>query len=452
MNKNFISLLFAARKARRNKAFLQKVQRERLSQIVAYARKNSGFYSQYYDRVPGIVTDVTVLPVTEKKMLMAKFNDWCTDGSVTVEIARQFANAPELIGEKFRGKYTLATTSGTSGFPGMFLLDEFSMKVTNAMALRMLSSWLNISDVLQIAKGKARLAMVMATGGHFASAIAASRLSKTRGEEFLALSAHRPIEELVQKLNEFQPVILAPYASMAALLASEQEARKLHINPVITVLSAEGLAEGEYKRIAKAFNSKVHNSYAATECPFFSYSCNEGWLHVNNDWVLFEAVDANHRPVAPGEESYTVLITNLANRIQPILRYDLGDSILLRPDPCPCGNMLPAIRVKGRSSDVLTFPRGNEKVSILPLAFSILVDHIPGIIKVQIVQTSTNLLRVRAIYEDGIDKDHVWEQVYRTISSLLADRGLKDVKIERANEPPEQTSGGKYRVVIPLRG
>ena len=34
---------------------------------------------------------------------------------------------------------------------------------------------------------------------------------------------------------------------------------------------------------------------------------------------------------------------------------------------------------------------------------------------------------------------------------LLAKHGLDHVTIERADEPPEQSPGGKYRTVIPLR-
>ena len=44
--------------------------------------------------------------------------------------------------------------------------------------------------------------------------------------------------------------------------------------------------------------------------------------------------------------------STLANRVQPILRYDLGDSILQRPSPCPCGDPLPAMRVQGRTATV----------------------------------------------------------------------------------------------------
>jgi len=44
----------------------------------------------------------------------------------------------------------------------------------------------------------------------------------------------------------------------------------------------------------------VGNSYAATECPFLSYGCQEGWLHVNTDWTILEPVDADHQPSRPG--------------------------------------------------------------------------------------------------------------------------------------------------------
>jgi phenylacetate-coenzyme A ligase PaaK-like adenylate-forming protein len=142
-------------------------------------------------------------------------------------------------------------------------------------------------------------------------------------------------------------------------------------------------------------------------------------------------------------------LSNLANRVQPILRYDLGDSILLRPDPCPCGNPLPAIRVRGRSADVLTFPtEGGERVSIPPLALE--VDHIPGVELLQIVQTTPTSLRVRLRSAANADPDRVWQVVRAAIVQLLAEHRLNHVTVERAEEPPEQSTGGKYRTVIPL--
>lgn len=454
MSERLLPLVLDASTARRRgRTALERRRRTRLAEMVAFARARSTYYGELYRGLPVQVEDPTLLPVTSKQALMPRFDDWVTDREVDLERVRAFAGDPDLIGERFGGRYTLATTSGTTGTPGIFLLDDRAMAVTNALALRMLSAWHGLGDVVRILAGGGRMAMVMATGGHFASAVAAARLQKSRwGRTALQmLSAQTPTAELVARLNAFRPAILAPYASMGALLASEQEAGRLRIRPVLVVLSAEGLALGEYDRIARAFNARVRHSYAATECTFLSYSCEQQWLHVNADWAMLEPVDADYRPVPPGQQSHTVLLSNLANRVQPILRYDLGDSVLQRPDPCPCGDPLPAIRVQGRSADVLTFPaEDGRRVPIAPLAFGILADQTPGVELFQIVQTAPTSLRVRLRLEAGAEPDRVWEVLRSAVTRLLAEHGLGHVAVERGEEPPERSSGGKVRKVIPL--
>jgi phenylacetate-CoA ligase len=257
------------------------------------------YYRELYQRLPQLVEDVTLLPVTTKNSFMARFNEWTTDREATLEKVRAFVDNPDLIGQRFLDKYTIATTSGTSGTRGIFLLDDRSISVSDALAFRMLSSWLTAGDVLRIIFGGGRVAMVNAMGGHFASAIAATRLQRRRGGRVRVFPVNMPLPEMVAGLNAFRPILLASYASLGALLASEQEAGRLNIKPVLVVLSAEGLAQPEYGRIAKAFNAKVRHGYVATECPFLSYSCEHGWLHVNTDWVIFEPVDAHYGPWRP---------------------------------------------------------------------------------------------------------------------------------------------------------
>ena len=450
MSESLLWLVIDSRRARKlGSAAIMQRQRERLAEMVAFARANSPYYRELYRDLPEQVDDLTLLPVTSKKKLMARFDDWATDREVTIEKVRAFVGNLDLIGERFLGKYTVATTSGTTGTPGIFLLDDRALAVTNALGLRMVSAWLGVGDVIRIVARGGRTAMVCATGGHYAEAIAAARLRRRLGERVLAFSAHTPLPEMVADLNRFRPAILAPYASIGALLAGEQEAGRLHINPVLVVLVAEGLPAGGYDRIGKAFNVKVHHSYAATECMFISYNCDRGWLHVNSDWVVLEPVDAEYRPVPTGEQSHTALISNLANRVQPILRYDIGDRILERPDPCPCGNLLPAIRVQGRTADMLTFSTEHgEQVSLPALMFEI-VDA-PGVELFQIVQTTPTSLRVRLRVATGANPDRVWQAVHAEITRLLTERKLDHVTVERAEEPPEQSSGGKYRAIIPL--
>ena len=232
------------------------------------------------------------------------------------------------------------------------------------------------------------------------------------------------------------------------LLASEQEAGRLQIEPILVLPIAEGLADSEYDRLASVFNAKVRTSYAATECPFLSYSCAEKWLHINSDWVVVEAVDGDYKPVPPGEQSHTVLISNLANRVQPIIRYDLGDRVIERGEPCSCGNPLPAIRVEGRTADVLNFPTAGGEIVRIP-ALALEVIQVPGIELAQIVQSSPSILRVRLKTASGSDPEDVWKMVYGTVKESLLQHKLENVQIERAQEPPEQSSGGKYRTVIP---
>ncbi len=418
--------------------------------MVAFAREHSPFYRELYRDLPDCIEDPSGLPVADKKMLMARFDDWCTDRNVTLEAAETVVDDPARIGERFLGKYTLYTTSGTTGRRGIFLADDRTMAVVTAMMLRWIGGWLSARDVVKIIARRGRLAMVMATGGHFASAVAAARLKRGRGKRVEVLSAHMPMTELVARLNRFQPAMLAPYASMAALLADEQEAGRLDIHPMLLALSAEGLPQAEYGRIARVFGAKVGNSYAASECMFMSAMCREGWLHVNADWVAFEAVDADHRPVAPGEPSHTILISNLANRVQPILRYDLGDSVVQRPDPCTCGNPMPAIRVQGRSADVLTFRTPRGEVRVPPLALSQPIEAVRGITFFQIAQTAPESLELRLLVAPTANSDAVWGEAEAGLRKVLAGHALEHVALARGGEPPEQGGGGKFREVVPL--
>ena len=450
-----MALLLDARRARRRGgADLERRRRARLAALVAHARAHSPYYRELYRELPARVDEPARLPITDKWRLMARFDDWVADREAPRERVRAFVDDPAMVGRRFLGRYTVATTSGTTGTRGLFLLDDRSLAVTNALALRMLGDWLAPRDLLAIARRGGRLAMVNATGGHFASAVAAAGLRRGggwRARRIGVFPAQAPLPELVAGLNRFRPAVVAAYAGVAALLAGEREAGRLRIDPALLVLSAEGLPAAEYGRIARAFGAKVRHSYAATECPFLSYSCAHGWLHVNGDWVVLEPVDAEYRPTPPGEQSHTVLVSNLANRAQPILRYDLGDSVVQRPDPCPCGNPLPAVRVEGRVADTLRFPGADGgQVGLAPLAFGTLLDRVPGVEGWQIVQAAPAHLRLRLRPAAGTDPDRAWRTAEAGLARLLAEHGLGHVAVERAVEPPEQSPGGKYRRIIPL--
>jgi hypothetical protein len=100
---------------------------------------------------------------------------------------------------------------------------------------------------------------------------------------------------------------------------------------------------------------------------------------VNADWILLEPVDEHYRAVPRGVPSHTALLTNLANRVQPLIRYDLGDSVTLLDRACECGSPLPSIRVEGRCDDVIALRNASsESVKLLPLAITTVLEDRPG--------------------------------------------------------------------------
>src|SRR5262249_44980425 len=159
--------------------------------------------------------------------------------------------------------------------------------------------------------------------------------------------------------------------------------------------------------------------YGASECMSIACSCPQGRLHVNADWVVLEPVDADYHPTPPGEPSHTVLLTNLANRVQPIIRYDLGDSVTL--DSCACGSVLPAIHVEGRCDDILSMRAADGTlVRLAPLALATVVEESIHNHRFQVVQTAEDeiALRIDAPYDS--ERHHEWNAARRALRNYLS--------------------------------
>ena len=189
------------------------------------------------------------------------------------------------------------------------------------------------------------------------------------------------------------------------------------------------------------------NPYACTEAGIVAGECEHGWQHVNADWIILEPVDADYRPTLPGERSETTLLTYLGNHLQPILRYDVGDRVLTRAEPCPCGSPLPAIQVEGRSSDVLVFrTSAGVAVPVLPLAITSAFDD-TRIGRYQLIQTAPDELSVRL--DDRVRADPAaWELVETSLRAFLDRQGLQAVRLRRDDALPAAAPGsGKFRQV-----
>jgi phenylacetate-CoA ligase len=68
-------------------------------------------------------------------------------------------------------------------------------------------------------------------------------------------------------------------------------------------------------------------------------------------------------------QNSSLLCTQIPPTTQPFIRYEMGDSITITPEPCACGSPLPSITVEGRNDDILRFTNlDGYCVPILPMA------------------------------------------------------------------------------------
>ena len=426
----------------------------RLAALVLHARTSSPFYRELYRGLPPGDVTLRDLPPVTKPRLMARFDDWVTDPDVTRTDLEAFVADPSLVGSRYRGRYFACTSSGTTGHPGLFVHDPAAVACYRAQGIRAVRSTVSAGVLPVLLRRGIRAAVVVGTGGHFAGAVwleSERRRSRGRRRAYRLFSVQQPLEVLVQALNDFDPALLVGYPSALELLAEEQDAGRLRIRPAVVESSGESL--GDQARLAASLGCAVHNVYAASEFSPIALDCPRGWLHVNSDWVILEPVEEDYRPTPPGTASHTVLLTNLANRVQPLIRYDLGDSVLAKPGPCECGNPLPAVRVAGRRDDVLHLDNAaGGTVSVLPLAITAPIDDAAGVHRCQLVQSGPAQLRVRLELESGAAADEVWQDVAAKLAGFLAGQGLANVELVRAAEAPEQTGpSGKFHQVIVRR-
>lgn len=431
-------------------------QRRRLATLVAHARARSPYYGRLYADLP-VSPELQDLPPTSKPEMMAAFDDWLTDRTISRSALETFVGDPALAGTPYREELFVCTTSGTTGHPGLFVHDQNAIAVFQAMVIARLDlDWFSALDWLRLVRRGLRWAAVVGTGGHFGG-MGWVEFQRHRNplmrRAYRVFSVQRPLAELVEALNAFDPGIITSYPSALELLAEEQAAGRLHVRPTAIEAGGETTSHEARARMSAIFRRPVREVYACSEFLSMAWDCAQGWLHVSSDWVILEPVDAELRPTPPGTPSHTVLLTSLADRLQPIIRYDLGDSILVRPDPCPCGSPFPAIRVEGRRDDVLKLTSADGRViSVLPLAISAALEAATGVHRSQLVQTGPSALRLRLEHEARVDGEAVWGNVVANLHAYLADQGLANVALVRAHEPPVQDPrSGKLRQVIAWR-
>lgn len=428
---------------------LLELQRERLLEIVAYARQHSPYFKEKYRDVPE-TPSLEDLPVTLRGELVKHFDDWVTDRAVKEDEVREFVSNFDNLIRPFLDRYVVMTTSGTTDAPLMMLRDKRHFAVNKALMTRRYLPGPFYKDLATLmAAGPPRIATIFSNAGFHSAYLSYLRMKERykaagKEEEIILLPIDTPLEEMVRRLNEFQPELIACYPSALVAMVPLRQEGVLNIHPKAIATSAEQLSEANRQLLVKTFGCPVLNNYCSTEGGEVAMSCPEGNIHVNIDWLILEPVDAENRPVPPGTLSDGVLLTNLANLIQPVIRYRLSDKVIWHDEPCSCGLHTPFIELEGRAEDALTFESKGRRATILAPVMLIASIDVEGCYTAQYVQKAADALEIRWTVKPGFDRTTVGENLKAYMQKVFQGNGI-EVRITLSDEPFIRTKAGKLR-------
>ena len=428
------------------------LQARRLKELVEYARKNSPFYQRLYRDVPESF-DLSDLPPTDKKTLMANWNGWVCDRELTLEQVEQFMADKRNIGGKLNGKYLVFTTSGSTGVPLVAACDGTANNVMGGISAR--RSFARREDMKAFIKRGGRSIGVFADDGFYlGNTSIRSRLRSMpwKKKQLAVSSALYPVPEIVRQLNQFQPAMLGGYPSNLELLIDEAKAGRLQISPVLIMTGGEYLSDDLRDRLAETFHCYVQTSYSCTEGGTVACECRHRHFHINDDWLIVEPGDAFGNPVPDGVLSDRLFLTNLYNYTQPFIRYEVTDRVIMHHEPCPCGNPSPWLELEGRTDDVTTFMEDEKEIRIAPLSLYAVLKEVHGIRRFQLLAYPGNKLELRMEEKNGEDRTKVFETAKMRLEEYLASQGIRHVAISMSEDLPQQDpNSGKFKHVVNMQ-
>jgi len=417
---------------------------ERLKELVNYARKHSPYFKELYHDVKDDFK-LTDLPPTNKTDLMKDYSAWVTDPEVTLEGALDYIYHNEDVQKKYLDKYTALTTSGTTGNPMPMIRDAYRNTIHGVLMQTRLMRNVDPNIMNPTINKIASYIVTEKNVSSYSSFLRTQKAYPGYEDNMIAVSLLDSVEANLDKIQEFQPDMITAYPSALGPVIKAQNNGRIRIAPKAIATSAELLTRNMYLSLKETFQCPVLNNYCSTEGGEAAMSCSEGYLHINDDWVIIEPVDKDGNPVKEGEWSEGILVTDLTNYVQPIIRYYMSDRIRIHTEPCACGSTFPVMEIRGRVGENLTV--GGK--DILGLSLIYILEKVKDVFHIQLVQTGETSFEVRMIPEKESERQTIFEKFKRNMLGFLQENGCTDVQITLSSEGLiPSAKGGKIKPII----
>jgi phenylacetate-coenzyme A ligase PaaK-like adenylate-forming protein len=418
-------------------------QRDGLRRLLAHAAERSPFHRR---RLAGVdvdrfeLADLATLPVMTKSEMMDDLADVYTDRRLSLALVEYALDATTTSPVPILDEYFALTSGGSSGRRGVFVLDHDAGLHFSASLLRPLAAQLIAMGGPP--PGGLPIAMIGAPCAVHATGCAPDLTDHPdMPVHFLGVPATLPLPEIVERLNQLDAPVLSGYPTMLARLAAERRAGRLRVSPLAVTSTSETLDSSLRSTISEGFGVPIVNMFGSTEGLVGTSAPDDEVLVFNSDVCITELVDENNVPVPAGVASAKVLVTNLSNRVQPLIRYELNDRFVQVPGTTDNGHL--HAMVQGRSDDVLRY----DGIDIHPIVVRSVLVHTPDVIDYQVRQTRRGI-DVAALGTPSLDVERVREHLIRALDAA----GLTNaqVTLQPVATLQRHSETGKLQRFVPL--
>ena len=403
---------------------LRELQFQRLRSLLLHAASHVPYYRRLFADIgfdPGRVgdlSDLARLPLLTKAAIRAHTDDLRADDALG--LARLH-------------------TGGSTGEPLIFHVGKERVSRDVAARWRATRWWgVDIGDPEIVVWGSP-----IELGAQDRLRALRDRALRTRLLPAFEMSEQR-LADYVRIIRKMRPVMLFGYPSVLARIARYADLTGQRMDDLgvrVAFATAERLYDDQRDSIALAFGCRVANGYGGRDAGFVAHECPAGGMHITAEDIIVEILDDQGKPVRPGL-SGEIVVTHLATRDFPFVRYRTGDMGVLDDGFCPCGRGLPLLKsIEGRVSDLVI---AHDGTVMHGLALIYVVRDLPGIVQFKIVQES--LRRTRVLVVPGAA---FTSQTARAIEAGIKQRlgSEVEVAVEQVAEIACEPSG-KFRYIV----
>lgn len=259
----------------------------------------------------------------------------------------------------------------------------------------------------------------------------------------LGLNVSTPVNELMQRIREFQPSILTIHANVLNEMidiwqkTGFDQYNLMHVKNIGDTVSQDLRA-----KVKNVIGLELEDVYSSSETGAIAIECPEGHMyHICSESLIVEILREDGSDCLPGEIG-KVVITDLHNFASPVIRYDIGDYAEIGT-PCKCGRTLPTLKqIYGRERNIFIRPDGSK---FWPKTGMHEVPNVIYLKQWQIIQHDYNTIEYKMV----CDQDPTAEQHAKIIDILERNLGYKpNITITTQRDFLPRTTNGKFEEAI----